>query len=102
MVLETIHKKHPGRAGIHSEIVGQAQLCRHGTEKGKDLKPLTPKSQSLKLLPLSEPNEEVHMDLAGTIPLKDNIKSNYILVTGDRLSRYPHAESFNACDTKLL
>ena len=40
------------------------------------------------------------MDFAGPIPFKDNIQSNYILVKVDRLSRYPHAETFNNCDTK--
>ena len=42
------------------------------------------------------------MDFGGPIPIKDNIKSNYILVTVDRLSRYPHAEPFNNCDTKTV
>ena len=112
MVLETIHNKHPGQAGmlalaqliwyphIHSDIVAQAQACRHCTEKGKNLKPLIPKTQVGKLPPLSEPNEEVQMDFAGPIPFKDNALSNYILVTVDRLSRYPHAEVFNNCDSK--
>ena len=94
MVLETIHNKHPSQAGI------VAQACRHCTEKGKNLKPLIPKSQFRNLPSLSEPNEEVQMDFAGPIPFKDNTLSNYILVTVDRLSRYPHAEVFNNCDTK--
>ena len=112
MVLETIHNKHPGRARllalskfkwyphIHSDIVAQAQACRHCTEKGRNLKPIIPKSQ-LGISPqLSESNEEVQMDFAGPIPFKDNTQSNYISVTVDRLSRYPHAESFSNCDTK--
>ena len=112
MVPETIHNKHPGQAGmlalaqliwyphIHSDIVAQAQACHHCTEKGKNLKPLIPKTQVGNLPPLSEPNEEVQMDFAGPIPFKDNALSNYILVTVDRLSRYPHAEVFNNCDSK--
>ena len=39
------------------------------------------------------------MDFAGPIPFKNNIHNIYILVTVDRLSRYPHAEIFNNCDT---
>ena len=39
------------------------------------------------------------MDFAGPIPIKNNTQNNYILVTVDRLSRYPHAEIFNNCDT---
>ena len=85
---------------MHSDIVAQAQQCRHSTEKGKNLKPLIPKSQLRKLPPLSEPNEEVQMDFVGPIRFKENIQSNYNLVTVDRLSRYPHAESFNNFDTK--
>ena len=85
---------------IHSGIVAQAQACRHCTEKSKNVKPLIPKLQSGKLPRLSEPNEEVQMVFAGPIPFKDNNQSNYILVTVDRLSIYPHAETFNNCDTK--
>ena len=56
MVLQTIHSKHPGQAGmlalaklvwyphIHSEIVAQAQSCKHCIDKGKNLKPLIPKT----------------------------------------------------------
>ena len=112
MVLETIHNKHPGQAGmlalaqliwyphIHSDIVAQAQASRHCTEKGENLKPLISKSQVGKFPSLSEPNEEVQMNFAGPIPFKDNALSNYILVTVNRLSRYPHAEVFNNCDSK--
>ena len=39
------------------------------------------------------------MDFAGPIPYKNNTQNNYILVTVDRLSRYPHAERFKNCDT---
>ena len=85
---------------IHSDIVAQAQACRQCTEKGKNLKPLIPKSQLGQLPVLSEPNEEIQMDFAGPIPFKDNVQSNYIFVTVDRLLRYPHAETYNNCDTK--
>ena len=111
MVLQTIHSKHPGQAGmlalaklvwyphIHSEIVAQAQSCRHCIEKGKNLKPITPKTNLCSLPSLVEPNEEIQMDFAGPIPYKNNAQNNYILATVDRLSRYPHAEIFNNCDT---
>ena len=99
MVLEIIRNKHPGQAGIldlaqliwyphiHSDIAARAQACRHCTEKGKNLKPLIPKTQVGTLPPLSEPNEEVQKDFAGPIPFKNNALPNYILVTVDRLSR---------------
>ena len=53
-----------------------------------------------KLPKLKEPNEEIQMDFAGPIPYKNNIQNNYILVTVDRLSRFPHAETFHSCDTE--
>ena len=107
ILLKTIHNKHPGQAGmlalaqltwyphIHSDIVAQAQACRHCTEKGQNLKPIISKTQVGNLPSLSKPNEEVQMDFADPIPFKDNALSNNILVTVDRLSRYPHAEVFN-------
>ena len=111
MVLQTIHSKHPGQADmlalaklvwyphIHSEIVAQPQSCRHCIEKGKNLKPLTPKTNLGSLSSLVEPNEEIQMDFADPIPYKNNTQNNYILVTVDRLSKYPHAAIFNNCDT---
>ena len=111
MVLQTVHSKHPGQAGmlalakliwyphIHSEIVAQAQSCKHCIEKGKNLKPIIARTNLGSLPTLVEPNEEIQMDFAGPIPFKNNTQNNYILVTVDRLSRYPHAEIFNNCDT---
>ena len=46
---------------------------------------------------LSEPNEETQMDFA--FLYKNRILNNYILVTVDRLSRYPNAETYNNCYT---
>ena len=112
LVLDAIHHKHPGQVGmlalaklvwwphIHSEIVAKAQACRSCTDKGKNLKPLISKSQLGSLPPLTEPNPEIQMDFAGPIPFKENTQNNYILVKVDRLSRYPHAETFHNCDTE--
>ena len=112
MVMDAIHRKHPGQAGmlslaklvwwphIHSDITSKAQGCRHCIDKGKNLKALISKN-NLGLLPsLVEPNQEIQMDFAGPIPYKENTQNNYILVTVDRLSRYPHAETFHNCDTE--
>ena len=84
---------------IHSEIVAQAHNCRHCIDKGKNLKPIITKNNIGTLGKLTEPNEEIQMDFAGPIPFKNNTHNNYILVTVDRLSRFPHAETFNNCDT---
>ena len=84
---------------IHSEIVAQAQSCRHCIDKGKNLKSIITKNNIGTLGKLTEPNEEIQMDFAGPIPFKNNTQNNYILVTVDRLSRFPHADTFNNCDT---
>ena len=85
MVLQTIHSKHPGQAGmlaltkltwyshIHIEIVAQAQSCKHCIDKGKNLKPLITKNNLGTLPTLVETNEEIQMDFAGPIPYKNNI-----------------------------
>ena len=77
----------------------RTQSCRHCTEKGKNLKPLTPKTNLGPLPTLVEPHEEIQMDFAGPIPYKNNTQNNYILVIVDRLSKYPHVEIVNNCDT---
>ena len=109
LVLDAIHQKHPGQVGMlalaklvwwsHIHSV-KAQACISRTDKGKDLKPLISKSQLGSLPPLTEPNQEVQMEFAGPIPFKENTQNNYILVTVDSLSRYPHAETFHNCDTE--
>ena len=40
------------------------------------------------------------MDFAGPIPYKNSTQNNYILITDDRLSRFPHAGTFHNCDTE--
>ena len=112
LVIDTIHHKHPGQVGmlalakliwwphIHSEIVAKAKACRHCIDEGKNLKPIISKNQLGDLPKPNEPNEEIQMDFAGPIPYKNSTQNNYILVTVDRLSRFPHAETFHNCDTE--
>ena len=111
LVLDRIHHKQPGQVGmpalaklvwwphILSEMVSKAKACRHYTDKGKNLKAIIPKNQLGNLPKLKEPNEEIQMHLAGPIPCKNNTKNNYNLETVDRLSRFPHAETFHNCNT---
>ena len=84
---------------VHSEIVSKAKACRQCIDKGKNLKALIPKTQLGQLPSLTEPNQEIQMDFSGPITYKNNTQNNYILVTVDRLSRYPNAETFHNCDT---
>ena len=112
MVLDFIHHKHLGQVDmlalstlvwwphIHSDITAKAQACRHCTDKAKNLKAVLPKTQLGSQPNLVEPNQEIQMDFAGPIPFKENTQNNYILVTADRLSRYPHAVTFHNCDTE--
>ena len=111
MFLQTILSKHPGQAGtlalanlvwyphIHIKIAAQAQSFKHCIEKGKILKPLIPKNNIGPLPSLIESNEEIQKDFAGPMPYKNSTQNHYILVTVDRLSRFPHAETFKNCDT---
>ena len=85
---------------IHSEIVSKAKACRQCIDKGKNLKALIPKTNLGQLPSLIEPNQEIQMDFAGPIPYKNTTQNNHILVTVDRLSRYPNAELFHNCDTE--
>ena len=112
LVINSLHQTHPGQAGmlhladlvwfprIHRELTAKAQSCGDCIKKGKNLKPLIPK-QSLGIVPkLSEPNEELQLDFAGPIPFREHKQNYYILVSVDRLTRFPHAEVFKDCDTQ--
>ena len=68
-------------------------------EKGRNLKPLIPKNNLGTLPSLAERNEEIQMHFPGPKLYKNNTQNNYILVRVDRLSRYPHPEVFNNCET---
>ena len=84
---------------IHRDIVALAQRCKQCTRSGKNLKPIIPKNKHVELQQLSEPNEEVQKDFAG--PITNNNRDIYILVTIDRYSRYPQAETYTNCDTEI-
>ena len=112
LVINSLHQTHPGQSGmlqlaglvwfprIHREITAKAQSCGDCIKKGKNLKPVAPK-KSLGILPkLSEPNEEIQIDFAGPIPFREHKQNYYVLVSVDRLTRYPHAELFKDCDTQ--
>ena len=112
LVFNALHQTHPGQTGmlrladlvwfprIHRDVTTKAQSCTDCIKKGKNLKPLITK-QSLGMLPkLSEPNEEVQLDFAGPIPFREHKQNYYILVSVDRLTRYPHAQVFKDCDTQ--
>ena len=82
LVPDSIHYKHPGQ-------VGKLALAK---EK-------IPKSQLGTLPKLVDPNQEKQKVFAAPSHSK-NTQNNYILVTVDRLSGYPQAETFHNCHTK--
>ena len=103
LVIDSVHKTHSGQAGMiylaqliwypqnHRDVVPLAQRCKQCTKTGKNLKPIIPKNKHTSLSTLSEPNGEIQMDFAA--PITNNNRDTYILVTIDRYSRYPHAET---------
>ena len=112
LVINVLHQMHPGQTGmlrlaelvwfprIHRDVTAKAQSCTDCIKKGKNLKALFPK-QSVGMLPkLTEPKEEVQIDFAGPIPFREHKQYYYILVSVDRLTRYPHAQVFKDCDTQ--
>ena len=79
----------------------KAQSCADCIKKGKNSKPIITKNYLGKLPKLSEPNEEVPLDFARPIPFREHKQNYYILVSVDRLTRYPHAQVFKGCDTEI-
>ena len=111
LVIDSLHQTHPGQTGmlrladlvwfprIHRDVTTKAQSCGDCIKKGKNLKPLITKNSLGTLPKLTEPNEEFQLDFAGPIPFREQ-KQNYILVSLDRLTRFPHAQVFKDCDTE--
>ena len=107
-VINTDHHKYPGQAGILAfaqliwflnillKLVAEARYCIHCNDKVKSMIP----KENLGTLPeLNEPNEEDQMDSDGSIT-NNNTTNNYLLITVDRLSKYPLAECSNHCHKK--
>ena len=69
-------------------------------QKKEKLKILIRK-QALEIVPkLTEPNEEVQMDFAGPIPFGEHKQNYHILLSVDRLIRFPRAQVYKDCDTE--
>ena len=79
-VLNSLHLTHTGSTAMldhsnhvlfphmHRTIVQMAQNCKHCTEQGKNLKPISGKKHSFQVEPVVEPNEEVQLDFPGPLP----------------------------------
>ena len=86
---------------IHRTIALRAENCKQCLDQGKNLKPISPKSELGALPKLSEPNKEFQLDFAGPIvDTKNNNNEHYILAAVDRFSRYPSAIVHTNCDTQ--
>ena len=111
-IFDSIRKTHPGKSEmislaqlilypqIYRDILALAQKCKQCTKIDKNLKIIIAKNKNVELLTISEPNEEVQMDIAGAI--EKNNRDTYILVTIERHSRYQHAEAYTNCDTETV
>ena len=51
---------------------------------------------------LTEPNEEVQLDIAGPISFEEHKQNYYLLDSVDQYSRFPHAQVFKDCEHKQL
>ena len=112
LVIYSLHQTHPGQTGvlrladlvwfsrIDRDITTKTQSCGDCIKKGKNLKPLITKNSLGTLPKLTEPNEEVQLDFAGRIPFGEHKQISYILVSVDRLTRFPNAQVFKDCDTE--
>ena len=110
LVIDAIHQTHPGHAGMLSlgnlvwfpcilrSLTSKAQACHECTKQGKNLKPIIPKKDLGKIPKLSEPNEELQMDFAGPILVRNHTKNYYILVSVDRYSIFRTAQVYKNCD----
>ena len=102
-VLDSLDLTHPGSAAmldlcqhvwfphIHRTIVHMAQNCKQCMEQRKNLKPILGKKHSFLMEPVVEPNEEVQLDFAGSLPDEIN-KDAYIVVAIDKWSKFPTAK----------
>ena len=112
LVIDSIHQTHPGQLGmlrladliwfprIHRDVTYKAQSCSDCIRNSKNLKAIQTKSQLGTLPKLNEPYEEIQMDFAGPLSFREHKDDYYILVTVDRLTRYPHAKVYKNCDTE--
>ena len=111
-VIDSLRQTHPGQTEmlrladlvwfprIYRDVTTKAQSCGDCIKKGKNLKPLITKISLGTLTKLTEPNEEVQLEFARPIPFREH-KQNYdILVSVDRLTRFPHAQFLKDCDTE--
>ena len=101
MVIDSVHQTHPGQLRmlrladlisfpcIQRDVTYKSQSCPDCIKNCKNLKTLQTKSKLGNFLILTEPNEEIQLDFAGPLTFPEHKDDYYILVTVDRLTRYP-------------
>ena len=82
-VMKTLHEAHPGQFGVE-DLLPRIN-CSQCTQTGKNTKRINPSTQSSKLPPLSEPNEELNLDSSWG-------KKKYHLLSTDMFSKFPSAK----------
>ena len=87
--------------GIHREIRDKAENCPSCRTAGKNLKTQIPQSETKRLEILTEPGQEIQLDVAG--PIKSKSRGNvYILVAIDRFSKWPTAQTCKNTDSQTV
>ena len=85
LVIDSIHQTHPGQIGMLrlADLIWFPRIHRDVTYKAQSQGPTYR-----------------HQDFAGTLSFREHKDDYYILVTVDRLTRYPHAKVYKNCDTE--
>ena len=111
--MSLLHKTHPRQFGMKSlaeniwwphlyrEIHCQGKNCIQCIKTGKNLKVILGTNKTEKLPILSEPNEELDLDSAGTLDKKWG-NSKYLLLCIDRFAKFPSANVVNNTSASSL
>ena len=106
VVLESLHFTHLGSwvmitlgqyaflPYMHREILNNAAQCKPCTEIGTNLKPVILSSKWQPLVNCFEPNEEIQLDLEGSIT-SERDQDIHFLACIDRFFKYPTVENFD-------
>ena len=107
-IISLLHKGHPAinkmsLAARHfwwprmmEAIQKKCETCINCKMSGKSVKPKLPQTEKNSLPPLSNPNEEIQLDLIG--PITENNRRFYNLLSIDRFSEWPAASYCTSTD----
>ena len=85
---------------MQKEIEDKTKNCVACMSSGKNLKYLLPKNEFGKLKTLTEPGQEIQIDVCGKLNNKKLNGERQILIAIDRFSKWPTAKSCKSSETK--